>query len=116
MRTVNEKGITGLVHDVLSSLSIAEKTKLLVRSGIATLTFNPLGVMMSYIDSELSQIPRNLNVESVLLHEVITDLGVSFGATEMLQSFTEHIRDKWHTKPGFVTAATCRNLLTYSAK
>lgn len=103
VRAVNEKGITGLIDDVMSQLSITEKAKLIVRGSISTLTFNPLGAMMSYIDSELSQIPRNANIQSVLLHEVITDLGISFGATEMFQSFSRHIRDKWHTVPGFVT-------------
>ena len=103
VRAVNEKGITGLVDDIMSQLSSTEKAKLIIRGSISTLTFNPLGAMMSYIDSELSQIPRNVNIHTVLLHEVITDLGISFRATEMFESFIQHIRDKWHAVPGFVT-------------
>lgn len=103
VRAINEKGITGLMSDVLSQLSIADKAKLIVQGTISTLTFDPIGAMMAYIDSELSQIPRNANIQSVFLHEVITDLGVSFGATEMFQSLTQHIRSKWNTVPGFVT-------------
>jgi len=103
VRVVNEKGITGLMNDVLSSLSAVEKARLIVHSGISTLTFNPIGAMMAYIDSELSQIPKEAKIRSVLLHEVITDLGVSFRATEIFQSFTQHIRNKWHATPGFVT-------------
>lgn len=103
VRAINEKGITGLMNDVLSQLSIAEKAKLIVQGSISTITFDPIGALMAYIDSELSQIPRNSNVQSVLLHEVITDLGISFGASEMFESFIRHIRDKWHAMPGFVT-------------
>ena len=103
VRAVNEKGITGLIEDIMSQLSTAEKAKLIVRGGISTLTFNPLGAMMSYIDSELSQVPKNIKIRSVLMHEVITDLGISFGAAEIFQSFSDHIREKWHTVPGFVT-------------
>ncbi len=103
VRTINEKGVTGLMSDVLSQLSVTEKAKLVVHGGISALTFNPLGAMMAYIDSELSQIPRNYNIKSVLLHEVITDLGISFGAIEILESFIRHIREKWHAMPGFVT-------------
>jgi hypothetical protein len=103
VRAINEKGITGLMNDVLSQLSLAEKAKFIVQGSISTLTFDPIGAMMAYIDSELSQIPRNSNIQSVLLHEVITDLGISFGAIEMFESFIRHIRGKWHTMPGFVT-------------
>jgi hypothetical protein len=103
VRVVNEKGITGLMNDILSRLSAMEKAKLLVQSGISALTFDPLGLMRAYMDYELSQIPKNTKIHSVLLHEVITDLAVSFGSTEILQQFTKHIRHKWHAVPGFVT-------------
>jgi len=103
VRAINEKGIIGLMTDVFSQLPVAEKAKLIVHGSISTLTLNPIGAMMAYIDSELSQIPRNSNIQSVLLHEVITDLGISFGAIEMFESFIRHIRDKWHAMPGFVT-------------
>jgi len=103
VRTINEKGIMGLMTDVFSKLPVAEKAKLIVHGGISTLTFNPIGAMMAYIDSELSQIPQGTNIKSVLLHEVVTDLGISFGAIEMFESFIHHIKDKWHAMPGFVT-------------
>jgi hypothetical protein len=103
VRTINEKGITGLMSDVLSQLSITEKAKLLVRGGISTLTLDPLGAMMAYIDSELSQLSQNVRIRSVILHEVITDLGLSFQTTELFQAFIEHIRNEWHTTPGFAT-------------
>ena len=103
VRVVNEKGVTGLLNDVLSRLSAMEKARLLVQSGISTLTFDPLGLMRAYMDSELSQIPQNTKIHSVLLHEVITDLAVSFGSTEIIQQFTQHIKNKWHAIPGFVT-------------
>ena len=103
VRAVNEKGITGLIEDVMSQLSTAEKAKLVVRGGVSALTFNPFGAMMSYIDSELSQIPRGANIKSVFLHEVITDLATSFGSVEVLQSFSRHVRQRWHATPGFVT-------------
>jgi hypothetical protein len=103
VRAINEKGIIGLITDIFSQLPVTEKAKLIVHGSISSLTFNPIGAMMAYIDSELSKIPRNTNIQSVLLHEVITDLGISFGAIEMFESFIRHTRDKWHVMPGFVT-------------
>ena len=103
VRAINEKGITGLISDVFSQLSIGEKTKLIVQGGISTVMLNPLGAMMAYIDSELYKIPRTINIQGVLLHEAITDLGVSFRSVEVFESFINHIRSRWHVKPGFVT-------------
>ena len=103
VRTINEKGMLGLISEFLSHLSMKDRTKLIVQGSISSLTFDPVGVMLAYFDSELSRIPRPLNIRSVLLHEVITDLGVSFRMVPMFESFIHHIRDKWHATPGFVT-------------
>ena len=81
----------------MSLLSTTEKAKLIVGSGVSAFTFNPLGAMMTYLDSELSRIPTKANIGGVLLHEIITGLSVSFGATELFQLFSEHIRERWHT-------------------
>jgi hypothetical protein len=103
VRDINEKGIRGLVSDVFSQLSVGEKTKLIVQGSISTVMLNPLGAMMAYIDSELSKIPRTINIQSILLHEVVTDLAVSFRSVEVFETFINHVRSKWHVKPGFVT-------------
>jgi hypothetical protein len=39
----------------------------------------------------------------VLLHEVITDLGLSLQAKELFDSYMQHVRAKYHVPPGFVT-------------
>jgi hypothetical protein len=42
-------------------------------------------------------------LKCVLLHEVITDLSISFGASDLLMAFANQIMDEYHVRPGFVT-------------
>jgi len=107
VRLANEKGMTGLVNDVLSRLSLADKAKLLVDGGFSALRLDPVGMMRTYVDAELKGYlrvkPKNAILQGVLLHEVITDLCLGLQETSMLSAFAQHIRENYSAKPGFVT-------------
>jgi hypothetical protein len=107
VRLANEKGMSGLVNEVLSKLSISEKAKLLVEGGISALKLDPLGMLKTYLDAELKSYlnmkPKNAVLRSVLLHEVLTDLCLGLGETELLNLFAQHVHDNYHVQPGFVT-------------
>lgn len=105
VRTVNEKGMTGLIGDVLSDLSFTDKAKALLGSGISAITFDSVRMLNTFVDMQLANI-RNLKdvrLRTVLLHEVITDLGISFQARQLFDSYMRHIRDNYDAMPGFVT-------------
>lgn len=105
VRTVNEKGMTGLIGDVLSGLSFTGKAKALLGSGISAITLDPFRMLSTFVDMQLASILklREANLRTVLLHEVITDLGISFQTGDLFDSYMHHIQDKYDAMPGFVT-------------
>jgi len=107
VRLANEKGMRGLVEETLSKLSLSDKAKALFKSGLSALRLDPLGILKAYVDMELagylSEKPENATLRSVLLHEVITDLCLGLRDVQLLDAFAQHIREKYHARPGFVT-------------
>jgi hypothetical protein len=107
VRLANEKGMTGLVNEILSRLSLQDRAKLLVEGGFSALRLDPAGMLKTYLDAELkgylSTKPKNATLQSVLLHEVLTDLCLGFQETHLLNLFAQHVRENFHVKPGFVT-------------
>jgi hypothetical protein len=103
VRTMNEKGLLGTLGDLLNQVSMVDRAKLLVRGVATSIAEDPIGLMKIYLDYEISRIPNRAKIGGVLLHEVITDLALSYRATNIIQSFIENIRNKWHATPGFVT-------------
>ena len=105
VRTVNEKGMTGLIGDVLSGLRFTDKAKILLSSGLSAVTFDPMRMLNSLVDMQLANILKlkEAKLRTVLLHEVITDLGISFQTRELFDSYVRHIRDNYDAMPGFVT-------------
>ena len=107
VRLANEKGMTGLVNEILSRLSLSDRAKLLVEGGFSALRLDPAGMLRTYLDAELkgylSIKPKNATLESVLLHEVFTDLCLGLKETDLLNVFAQHVRENYRVKPGFVT-------------
>lgn len=107
VRLANEKGMGGLINEILSRLSIGDKAKLLLEGGFSAMKLDPLGMLMTYLDAELkgyvSMKPKSGALQSVLLHEVPTDLCLGLQETRLLSQFAQHVRENYHVKPGFVT-------------
>lgn len=97
--------MSGLITDVVSRLSLQDKAKVLLRGTVSAFTSDPVRMLKAYIDMELAGIRRlrGANLTSVLLHEVVTDLGVSFQSKELFDQYIRHIRDSYNATPGFVT-------------
>jgi len=107
VRLANEKGMRGLIDETLSKLSLPDKAKAVFKSGFSALRLDPLGILKAYVDMELAgylnEKPGNASLRSVLLHEVITDLCLGLRDVPLLDAFAQHIREKYHVSPGFVT-------------
>lgn len=112
VRTVNEKGMRGLISDVMSRLPLSEKGKAMLRGGASLLGSDPVLMLDAYVDMELARIRSfgRINVRAVLLHEVITDLGLSFQAGRLFDHYMRYVREKYGAMPGFVT----RNLVMFA--
>jgi hypothetical protein len=107
VRLANEKGMRGLVDETLSRLPLSDKAKAVFKSGFSALRVDPPGMLKAYIDVELaaylSEKPGNASLQGVLLHEVVTDLCLGLRDVHLLDAFAQHIRQKYHASPGFVT-------------
>lgn len=64
-----------------------------------------MGFLKAYVDMELPGILKiaPMSIRAVFLHEVVTDLVVSFQASGVFDSFTRHVRSRYNAIPGFVT-------------
>ncbi len=106
-RLANERGIVGLVKDIMGRLPLSGKASMLMDGGLSAVSFDPNRMLKAYLDMELGAYlkvkPRMAKLKAVFLHEVITDLGISFGASKLLESFMAHVRDEYKAQPGFVT-------------
>jgi hypothetical protein len=107
VRLANEKGMMGLMSEVLSKLSMPDKAKVLFEGGYSALRLDPFGLFSAYLDAELkgylSVKPKNATLRGVLLAEVATDLCLGFGETHLLNQFAQHVRYRYDVLPGFVT-------------
>jgi hypothetical protein len=105
-RMATEKGIVGLASEVLSELSLKSKMKALA-AGFSLFSMDPDHLLRSYVDVELERLskktPSEASLRSILLHEVITDLAVSFEADQLLKAYASHILNEYHVRPGFAT-------------
>jgi hypothetical protein len=107
VRLNNEKGTIGLVREVLSRLPLSGKAKLLVKGGLSAARFDATRMLKAYVDMELTSYltvkPTNSKLQTVFLHEILTDLALGFGAHQLFDSFIRHVARKYDAKPGFVT-------------
>jgi hypothetical protein len=105
VRLANEKGMRGLVNETLSKLSALDRARTVIETGFSALKLDAIGLMKSYLDLELQAYlkPENSNIRSVLLHEVVTDLCLGLRNVHLLGAFAQHIRERYHASPGFVT-------------
>ncbi|MGA8904235.1 MAG: hypothetical protein WB661_04425 [Candidatus Bathyarchaeia archaeon] len=107
VRLANEKGMSGLVNETLGKLPVLDRARAVIETGVSALRLDPIGLMKSYLDLELQPYlnvkPENSNIRSVLLHEVVTDLCLGLGSVRILGAFAQHIRERYHASPGFVT-------------
>jgi hypothetical protein len=106
VRAANERGMAGLATMLMSKM-LRSKAKVLLKGGIAAVTFDAVRMLKSYVDFELNDYlnakPNKAELRTVFLHEVIVDLALSFGLVDLLNSYIEHVHDNYHTNPGFVT-------------
>jgi len=107
VRLANEKGTRGLVEDIFSKLPVAAKAKLMIDGGFSALKQDVLGIFKTYIDIELGAYirakPKSAVVNTVLLHEVVTDLCLGLSDSRLFETFVKHIRENYQATPGFVT-------------
>jgi hypothetical protein len=99
-------GISGLVKKLGWDMVKSGNAESLVFGVWTTLTANPVSLMKAYLGYELSRLESHLSekvlVESVLLHQLVTDMALAFNLDWLFKSYIAFLSRKKIT-PGFNT-------------
>jgi len=102
IKQANEKGLMNVVGDSLAGSSLGEKLGTLWRGGVGVLSADARPILTAMIDFEVAPF-RNLNLKSIVLHDVLADLVLGWDMPDVMQVFARHVREKYRTLPGFGT-------------
>jgi hypothetical protein len=107
VRLASEKGMLGLLNETFGKLSLKGKAQALVGGGLSALTSDPTRMMKTYLDAEVSlfskSLPKNAMMKSVFLHELLTELIVSFDMKNLAEEYVDFMKGSLGLVPGFVT-------------
>lgn len=96
---VTDDGFLGAIQRFLPEEglinSIARGTSSLARKDIA-------GISTLLVDAELKMF-AGLSTPVIWMQNVVVDLLSGLGFTDAFQIFAEHVRDRYHAEPGFIT-------------
>ncbi len=107
VRIASEKGMVGMMTDLFGKMDFGTKAKSLIQGGLGALTMDPTRIMKTYLNAQVSIFmgasPKNAKLKAVFLHEIISDLIVSFQMKDLFREYVEFASDSLDTMPGFVT-------------
>ena len=99
---VTEKGMLGAMNDILSGSSLQSKLKVVFNSSIGIMKKDINKLLQTFIDVELSPLSE-IKKETIFLHDVVTDLAIGLGMKNIIETFVNHIKDKYDVNVGLVT-------------
>lgn len=104
---VSEKGMMGALLEKLSDMNASSRVRSLVTGGYGLATQDPKRILKTYLKAETTivenSLPSGASVNSVILHEIVTDLMVSLKMHSMFEAYCQTVRKSMNTVPGFVT-------------
>jgi hypothetical protein len=98
----NERGLIGAAKDAVFRIGFKSMLSLAPNLVAATISRNPGRLVNALIDAELAPF-RNSNLDSIIIHNTITDLLLGWNATEILMGALDHIESKYGVRAGLCT-------------
>lgn len=112
VRLASERGVIGLLSETLGKLNLKGKAKAVAGGSLSVMTSDPTKVIKTYLDAEVSSfsksLPKNATIKSVFLHELLTELMVSFEMDDFAEEYIDFVKDSSNAIPGFVTRNLAR--------
>lgn len=106
-RSASEGGVVQVAKELMAGSSLFRKTETMLDAGTALLRTDAVKLLRTYLRAELSSlrriVPAEGRVKAVFLHEILTELIVSFKLDGFLHSYVDFIQDEYHALPGVVT-------------
>ncbi len=106
VRLATHLGTVGLAKKLGKQIIMSKNGKAIFLGLQAVIKMDPEALMKTYLAYEISRIKssagRHQNIESILLHEVITDMCLAIGTDGFFKSYIDFL-SKLNIKPGFET-------------
>jgi len=102
MKTANEFGVVRMLHEKIIEMGRSSNFSQMSRAGIAYLSNDFDTILKVLLDMELEMF-RGLKIRAIFLHNGLTDLAVSMKLFNVLELFSNHIKEEYGAIPGFCT-------------
>ncbi len=102
VRQANEKGLTNILLDVLSKANFSQKVSIMLNGAQGFLGKDVDKIIRLLVDIEFL-VFKGLSIGAIFLHDSLTDLAIGLGAESVLETFKEHVEDKYKVPAGFIT-------------
>jgi hypothetical protein len=96
---VTERGILGALKYLLPKEGAL---RAFVQGGVSMARKDVEGLAALLIDAEMKMF-RGLKTPVIFLQNVVTDLILGLGTSEIFRMFAIHVRDRYNAEPGFIT-------------
>ena len=99
-------GIPGLAQKVCWRMILSRNLKTMTTGLVGFLKSDPMPLLKTYLAYELSKMKssagKRCKIECLILHEVLTDLGLAMNLESLFKSYIEHV-ENFGIVPGFNT-------------
>jgi hypothetical protein len=106
VRTATQTGTSGLAKKIAKQIVLSGNVGATLSGVGAVVRMNPPSLLKTYLTYELSRIRsaagKTAKLTSVLLHEVVTDMGLALNFDWLFKSYVSYLSKK-HIVPGFNT-------------
>jgi hypothetical protein len=102
VRQANEKGMVNIVLDQLKQAGWTQTLGILARGGLGALTKDYRHILSTLIGLELAPF-HGLQLKTVFLHDVLTDLALALDIPEVLELHATEIKKRFGARAGFAT-------------
>jgi len=106
VRLATQLGISGLAKKFAKQITVSGNVRAIAMGLNGVIRMDPVTLLKTYLIYEISRIKssagKQANLESLLLHEIITDMGLALNLDWFFKSYVEFML-KLGIKPGFDT-------------
>ncbi len=102
VRQANEKGLTNILLDVLSKANFSQKVSIMLNGTQGFLGKDVDKIIRLLVDIEFL-IFKDLNIGAIFIHDSLTDLALGLGAESVLETYKDHVENKYKVPAGFIT-------------
>lgn len=106
VRLVTQIGVLGLAKNFAKQIAVSGNVRAIAMGLKGVIRVDPVALMKTYLIYEISRIKssagKQANLDSVLLHEIITDMALALNLDWLFKSYVDFMLELG-TKPGFET-------------